>query len=48
MVFRMKDKFNLVDTKIIEFELSNSRGETKNIRDLQGQSVVLVLFRSKN
>lgn len=47
MVFRMKDKFNLVGTKILEFELSNSRGVTKNIRDLQGQNVVLVLFRSK-
>ncbi|MFW9774053.1 MAG: hypothetical protein ACFFBY_02495 [Promethearchaeota archaeon] len=44
----MKDKFNLVGTKITEFELPNSRGETKNIRGLQGQNVVLVLFRSKN
>ncbi|MFX1497326.1 MAG: hypothetical protein ACFFBH_07355 [Promethearchaeota archaeon] len=44
----MKDKFNFVGTKINEFELSNSRGENKNIRDLQGQNVVLVLFRSKN
>ena len=44
----MKDKFNLVGTKIIEFKISNSRGETKNVRELQGQNVVLVLFRSKN
>ena len=44
----MKDKFNLVGTKINEFELTNSRGERKNIRDFQGQNVILVLFRSKN
>jgi len=48
MVFTMKDKFNLVGTKINEFELPNSRGEKKNIRELQGQNVILVLFRSKN
>ena len=41
----MKDKFQLVGTKIKEFSLSNSRGETVKIRDLEGKNVVLVLFR---
>jgi len=41
----MKDKFQLVGTKIQEFKLSNSRGDTVNIRDLEGKNVVLVLFR---
>ena len=41
----MKDKFQLVGTKIQEFKLPNSRGETLNIRDLEGKNVVVVLFR---
>ncbi len=44
----MKDKFNLVGSKIKEFELPNSRGETRIIRDYMGSSVVIVLFRSKS
>ncbi len=45
----MKDKFNLVGTKIEEFELPNSRGETINIRDLENKkNVILVLFRDIN
>jgi len=45
----MKDKFNLVGTKIEEFELPNSRGETINIRDLETKkNVILVLFRDIN
>jgi len=45
----MKDKFNLVGTKIKEFQLSNTHGEIKNIRDFEGNSnVVIVLFRSKS
>ena len=44
----MKDKFNLVGTKIKQFTLSNSRSETNSIQDFLGQSVVIVLFRSKN
>jgi len=44
----MKDKYNLVGTKIPEFKLPNSRGETSNIREFLGQNIVLVLFRSKN
>ncbi|MFX0021161.1 MAG: hypothetical protein ACFE9S_02475 [Candidatus Hermodarchaeota archaeon] len=45
----MKDKFNLVGTKIVEFELPNSRGETINIRDLENKkNVILVLFRDIN
>jgi peroxiredoxin len=45
----MKDKFNLVGTKIKEFQLPNSLGESKNIREFEGNSnVVLVLFRSKS
>lgn len=43
----MKDKFNLVETKIKEFKLPNSRGETYSIRDFLGQNVVIILFRSK-
>ena len=42
----MKDKFDLVGTKIREFSLPNSRGETVNIRDLEGnKNVILILFR---
>jgi peroxiredoxin len=45
----MKDKFNLVGTKIEKFELPNSRGETINIRDLENKkNVILVLFRDIN
>ena len=44
----MKDKFNLVGTKIKQFKLPNSRGETNSIQDFLGQSVVIILFRSKN
>jgi peroxiredoxin len=44
----MKDKFNLVGTKIMDFKLPNSRGETKSIRDFTGQNVVIILFRSKS
>lgn len=45
----MKDKFNLVGTKIEEFELPNSRGETINIRNLENKkNVILVLFRDIN
>jgi peroxiredoxin len=43
----LKDKFELVGTKIQEFTLPNSRGEFVNIRDLEGKKkVVVVLFRS--
>lgn len=42
----MKDKFDLVGTKIQEFSLPNSRDETVNIRDLEGKNVVIILFRS--
>lgn len=41
----MKDKFNMIGEPIPEFSLPNSRGETKNIRQLQGKNVVIVLFR---
>ena len=42
----IKDKFELVGTKIVEFELSNSRGKTVNIREFENEkSVILVLFR---
>ena len=44
----MKDKFSLVGTKIKEFNLPNSRGETKSIGDFLGQNVVIILFRSKS
>ncbi|MFX0037104.1 MAG: hypothetical protein ACFE9I_15850 [Candidatus Hermodarchaeota archaeon] len=45
----MKDKFNLVGTKVKEFSLPNSRGETINIRDFESKrNVVLVLFRNIN
>jgi peroxiredoxin len=42
----MKDKFNMVGTKIPEFSLPNSRGETVGIKDFEGKkNVVVVLFR---
>jgi len=43
----MKDKFQLVGTKIPEYKLPNSRGETVNIRDLENKkNVIIVLFRN--
>jgi peroxiredoxin len=45
----MKDKYNLVGTKIKEFSLPNSRNETTNIREFEGnKNVVIVLFRNKS
>jgi len=45
----LKDKFNLVGTKIKEFSLPNSRGETINIRDFENKkNVIIVLFRDIN
>jgi len=45
----LKDKFNLVGTKIAEFSLPNSRGETINIRDFENKkNVIIVLFRDIN
>jgi peroxiredoxin len=45
----MKDKFKLVGTKISEFSLPNSRGETINIRSLENKkNVVIILFRDIN
>ncbi|MFW9952170.1 MAG: hypothetical protein ACFFKA_18770 [Candidatus Thorarchaeota archaeon] len=45
----MKDKFQLVGTKIQEFSLPNSRGEYVSIRDLEGKKkVVVILFRNIN
>ena len=46
---KLKDKFNLVGTKIKEFSLPNSRGETINIRNFENKkNVVVVLFRDIN
>ena len=45
----MKDKFQIVGTKIQEFSLPNSRSETLNIRTLEGKKkVVVILFRNIN
>jgi peroxiredoxin len=45
-ISNMKDKFKMVGTRIPEFSLPNSRGETVNIRDFEGkQNVVVVLLR---
>lgn len=45
----MKDKFNLVGTKINEFSLPNSRNEIRNISEFEGnKNVVIVLLRSKS
>jgi len=45
-VYKTKDKFQMVGTKIPEFSLPNSRGETVNIRDFEGKkNVVVVLLR---
>jgi peroxiredoxin len=42
----MKDKFQMVGTRIPEFSLPNSRGETINIRDFEGnKNVVVILLR---
>jgi len=42
---KMKDKFQLVGTAIPEFSLPNSRGETRNIKDFLGKSVIVILLR---
>jgi peroxiredoxin len=44
----MKDKFDLVGTKIPDFTLPNSRGEKLSMRDLEGKNIVLILFRNIN
>ncbi|MFX1435782.1 MAG: hypothetical protein ACFFAA_01045 [Promethearchaeota archaeon] len=45
----MRDKFNLVGTKINEFSLPNSRGETVNIKEFENKkNVIIVLFRNIN
>ncbi|MHA1148481.1 MAG: hypothetical protein ACTSR8_09560 [Promethearchaeota archaeon] len=45
-MIKIKDKFDLVGTKIKEFNLPNSRGERMGIRDLEGKyNVIIVLFR---
>ena len=45
----MKDKFEVVGTKIQEFTLPNSSGQSVNISDLEGKKkVVVVLFRNIN
>ena len=41
----MKDKFKLVGTKIVEFSLPNSRGETRSINEFLGKNVVVILLR---
>jgi peroxiredoxin len=46
MVNQIKDKFRLVGSKIQEFELPNSKGNTVNIRDLENKkNIIIVLFR---
>ena len=45
-LMEMKDKFDLVGTKIQDFSLPNSRGETIGMQDLVGKNIVLVLFRN--
>jgi peroxiredoxin len=46
MVNHIKDKFQLVGSKIQEFELPNSRGEVVNIKELENKkNVIIVLFR---
>ena len=45
----MKDKFNLIGTKIKAFSLPNSRSETTDISEFEGnKNVVIVLFRNKS
>ena len=42
----MKDKFQMVNTTIPSFALPNSRGQTVNIEEFQGENnVVVVLLR---
>jgi len=41
----MKDKFKLVGTKIPEFSLPNSRGDTHSISDFLGKNVIIILLR---
>lgn len=41
----MKDKFNLMGTKIPEFSLPNSRGETHSISEFLGKNIVIILLR---
>ena len=48
LVNSVKDKFEMVGSKIQEFSLPNSRGEETNIRDLQGKNVVVILLRDIN
>lgn len=44
----MKDKYNITGTKILDFELPNSKNEKVSIAGLQGKkNVVIVLLRSK-
>ena len=46
MVNQIKDKFQLVGTKIQEFQLPNSRGKIVNIRELEDKkNVIIILFR---
>ena len=43
----MRDKFNMVGTKIPEFDLANTKGEIVNIKEFQGKkNVLLVLNRA--
>ena len=46
LLMEMKDKFDVVGTKIQDFSLPNSRGETVGMQDLVGKNIVLVLFRN--
>ena len=46
LLMEMKDKYDLVGTKIQDFSLPNSRGETVGMKDLVGKNIVLVLFRN--
>ena len=42
----MKDKFDMVGSKLPEFSLPNSRGETVNINEFIGKkNVVVILLR---
>lgn len=44
----MKDKFNMVGTRIDDFELPNSHGDLESIAKYRGEKrVVIVLLRSK-
>ena len=47
MVVKVKDKFEMVGTKIKDFSLPNSRGETVDITQYSGnKNVVVILLRS--